>query len=172
VAPLILGCALAACSSNAAGGSTSGAVVDAGVADAAMSDADAAGYVLPDAIAVSPCTTSLAMACAMSGVGPCPPTVGAVVQDACAPGGARWFEERCGTYEVLVASGVDTSNEYYFDASSGALVAVVFRGISGAQGCVGGPVGYDPPGRCTPIGPFPTTPCARDAGSDVHEGGD
>jgi len=55
----------------------------------------------------------------------------------------------CGNYIVWTSSGTDTAISYYYDASTGQLVAAVNAVIPSGDYCVGGPSNFVPPTNCT-----------------------
>jgi hypothetical protein len=72
------------------------------------------------------------------------------------------YRVECGAYNLDWRAYVDTGNRYYYDAASGALVAIVETGDApGALGCVAGPsTGFSPP--VCPQGP---NLCEADGGT-------
>ncbi|MGD0525483.1 MAG: hypothetical protein ABSE49_10085 [Polyangiaceae bacterium] len=70
----------------------------------------------------------------------------------------------CGNYNVLLVSAYASEGIvlYYYDASTGALVAVVERG--GAAGCVGGTSDFVEPSNCDPETALPTHVCSDGEG--------
>ena len=166
-----VGLALAACSGNA---TSNNATPDSGAPDSALDgatqDADAAPP--PDAADsgdAAVCPESLAKACDVQ-LGPgefgisCIDTWQQVLTDTryC---GTTLVETQadCGAYRALTVTNVDVSDTYYYDAASGALVAVVTNGFAGGGLCAGGPANFMEP---TCSAPHTLDPCAVDAGSE------
>ncbi|HEX8951068.1 MAG TPA: hypothetical protein VF945_04450, partial [Polyangia bacterium] len=86
---------------------------------------------------------------------PCAPTLGDARARFCPPdGGVNGrlpITADCGAFFVLYVSDVDVSEDFYYDAVTGALVAVieVSANFSGSPACDGGPAMFTPP-RCQP----------------------
>jgi len=82
----------------------------------------------------------------------------------CNPNGVRSSEYDCGGYHVLRQIGVDSGATFYYDGTSGALVAIVTNSIAGAK-CVGGPAtGFSPPSCSAATNPPPPPQCIVDGG--------
>jgi hypothetical protein len=61
----------------------------------------------------------------------------------------RYFEYDCGGYHVLRAVAIDSSGDYYYDGTSGTLVAILYND-EGTLSCAAGPAaGFTPPSGCT-----------------------
>jgi hypothetical protein len=54
----------------------------------------------------------------------------------------------CGGYHVVTVSVIDVSGTYYYDATTGMLVAIVHAGLGGTE-CVAGPAGGFTLPKCT-----------------------
>ena len=52
---------------------------------------------------------------------------------------ARILFATCGSLNLMAINGVDTGTSYFFDATSGALAAVVVLGDPNGFSCVAGP---------------------------------
>jgi hypothetical protein len=78
----------------------------------------------------------------------------------------------CGGYHVLAVHAVDASLSYYYDATSGALTAIVFaNGSTGTTTCTAGPAGGFTLPTCTGTVSEPLQQCL-DGGADAIAGGD
>lgn len=69
------------------------------------------------------------------------------------------YSADCGAYRALLVVGAHSDFAYYYDKTSGALVAVVYGGstYSGPQ-CVGGPADFKRPSNCPTFKAFITCP--------------
>jgi hypothetical protein len=114
------------------------------------------------------CAMSVAQACARdSGPGGCDLTWSAVLADRslCT---ANTIQSRnlvsvCGGYHVLSIFSIDGGTDFYYDGTTGALVAILGVGINSEPPCVGGPTaGFAPPSSCTTQTAPPQ--CTADAG--------
>jgi len=82
------------------------------------------------------------------------------------PAFSRWVtrsSEACEGFNWIVQGGTDTRTTYYFDATSGNLVAVIASGpgFPSPYSCVAGPTTFPRP-NCSD----PGRTCALDGGSD------
>jgi hypothetical protein len=116
------------------------------------------------------CAMTIAQACARdAGGGGCDLTWSAVLEDSslCAssatlPHYAVWT---CGGYDVLSIRYIDGGSDFYYDGTTGALVAILGVGINGGNPCAGGPaVGFTPPSDCNTIWTSPPQ-CTSDPGN-------
>jgi hypothetical protein len=114
------------------------------------------------------CRMSVEQACAGFAPVTCDLTWSAVQTDTslCTPNpiGSRDFVNDCVGYHVLGIYGIDSGTQFYYDGTTGALVAIVDVGLEAAPPCVGGPTaGFAPPSGCT----TETSPpqCPGDAGN-------
>jgi hypothetical protein len=76
------------------------------------------------------------------------PSVGGI-----GPFGARVFfsSQACEGFNWVASGGVDASATYYYDATSGNLVAVIFSGdASGSGSCAAGPTTFQRPNSSDP----------------------
>jgi len=116
------------------------------------------------------CAMSVEQACARdSGPGACDLTWSAVLADRSLCTGdtiySRNLVAACGGYQVLSIFSIDGGSDFYYDGTTGALVAILGVGITASTPCIGGPVaGFARPSSCTTQTPPPQ--CAGDAGSD------
>lgn len=116
------------------------------------------------------CAMSVAQACARdSGPGACDLTWSAVLADSslCTTNTieSRYLVSACGGYHVLSYLFIDGGSNFYYDGTTGALVAILGLGINASHPCIAGPTaGFALPSGCT----TETSPprCAGDAGSD------
>jgi len=117
------------------------------------------------------CDMSAAQGCSYAS--PCELTWSTVLTDQalCAPNAARFDPNiyDCGGYHVLkeTALGPGGTAFYFYDQTSGALVAIVDVGDT-QPSCVGGPsTGFARPPGCAGTGNAPAPPqCATDGGSE------
>ncbi len=116
------------------------------------------------------CGMSVEQVCARdSGPGACDLTWSAVLADSslCT---ARTIQSRnlvsaCGGYHVLSYFFLDGGSDFYYDGTTGALVAILGVGINASPPCIGGPTaGFVPPSGCA-TGTSPPQ-CSGDAGGD------
>ncbi len=118
------------------------------------------------------CPMSAASACPMSSDFPCDATWAQTQTDPnlCLPGGAgvgRTNEYDCGGYHVLHEVSIDGGLDIYYDATTGAPVALVWL-VYGthAPSCVGGPPAFTLPSGCPDPDTSPLVPqCRPDAGT-------
>ncbi len=130
-----LGCALVACTK-------SGGANDLAIPNAVLACPPLTSY----------CDHALAWA-------PCEPTLADARAHLCSPdGGVSPFGPRattadCGAYRVLSVNGVDGGEQFYYDAASGALVAVISQSANfgGSSQCDGGPATFTPPACQPPV---------------------
>jgi hypothetical protein len=55
----------------------------------------------------------------------------------------------CGPYKVRELLNADVGTVYYYEATSGALVAIILMGPNNTFRCLGGPTTFVLPGDCT-----------------------
>jgi hypothetical protein len=106
-----------------------------------------------------------AMPQGQGGLTSCAPTWSAVIPEAgnCARMIAEWTQD-CGPYKSRWLVQADVGTVYYYDATSGALVAIVSLTNPLVQRCLAGPGDFVIPTSC---GPVQSTPCSpADAGAD------
>lgn len=112
------------------------------------------------------CAMTAQQVCSAFATDECDSTWSMVLADAslCASSiDSRYFEFDCGGYHVLRAVAIDSSADFYYDGTSGALVAIV-NNDEGASSCHGGPAtGFTPPSGCTNT-TSPPPNCAVDGG--------
>jgi|HubBroStandDraft_2_1064218.scaffolds.fasta_scaffold24338_4 hypothetical protein len=117
------------------------------------------------------CAMSVEQACARdSGPGGCDLTWSAVLADnsLCSANTirSRNLVSVCGGYDVLGIFAIDGGTDFYYDGTTGALVAILGVGINSEPPCVGGPTaGFAPPAGCTTPETSPPQ-CTGDAGGD------
>jgi hypothetical protein len=115
------------------------------------------------------CAMSVAQACARdSGPGGCDLTWSAVLADSslCAASASlpRNRVSACGGYHVLSIFYLDGGSDFYYDGTTGALVAILGVGIDSEPPCAAGPTaGFAPPAGCTTQTAPPQ--CTGDAGN-------
>lgn len=117
----------------------------------------------------SACPESLAKACAKQvqpgqlGVS-CIDTWDHVLTDQRYCGGLAEYQADCSAYRSLAVVNVDSSYTYYYDKTTGALVAIYTNGPGGnGPQCLAGPAGFKLP-KCGASQPL--APCPEDAGTD------
>ena len=158
VAPSLFAALFAvACGSSSSPGSTSPpSGVDSGADAAIASGGDAAidspPLKLGDGGALA-CGQGAAAYCAAH---PC--TESAALADVCAHYPASSFTLGCGGLDALTDGVEDASSTYYFDPSTGDLVAVVDSGsggpnVGGVETCVAGPATFIAP-KCPSLAPM------------------
>jgi hypothetical protein len=155
-----LALATVACSST-----TSSTPAADGGADATVDGAS------PEGSITVTCTRTAATACAASSTADCPyPTFAAArAASCCGATGCtvKVTSSPCGGYDVAELQGVDTVTTYYFDHTSGDLVATVHFGATmiGGNECNAGPATFDAP-NCTRAS-FACVPDVADASVDA-----
>jgi len=154
----VLALAAVACSTS----STDASPTDAGAADSADGTVGQC-----DTPVFAKCTQGVDAACRALG---CPYRTFA---DALAVCGLVELQH-CGDFDIAGAASGDVGTLYYFDATTGALVARVASTLC-ASTCAGGPSTFVPP-TCTPTpiscpipdaGPGPTRDADPDSGTDA-----
>ena len=146
---------------TAGSGGTGGTIVDGSSDAGAQGNPDADGGVLA-------CAMSVERACARDGgPGACDLTWSAVLADSslCATGTtqSRNLVSTCGGYHVLSYFFLDGGSDFYYDGTTGALVAILGVGINASPPCIGGPMaGFAPPSGCNTG--FEPPQCTGDAG--------
>jgi hypothetical protein len=154
------------CSSSLPGGDGAGG--HAGNGTAGVSGGGAGGQGIPGTDGgVLACRMSVEQACAGFAPVSCDLTWSAVQTDTslCTPNniGSRIYVSDCVGYHVLGYYGIDSGTDFYYDSTTGALVAIVDVGFEAAPPCVGGPTaGFVPPSDCTTQTAPPQ--CTGDAG--------
>lgn len=96
------------------------------------------------------CTMSIAAYCAGKATAECVPTWSAVLADTSFCGGQSTVGEMdyaCQPYQVRLLNDVDEGTVSYYDANSGALLAIVTVGMGGGD-CLGGPTTFTVPTTC------------------------
>jgi hypothetical protein len=117
------------------------------------------------------CNKSVAQYCSSSGPDTCDHTWSAAQTDlALCPAGSGGYDHTheydCGGYHALRLVGIDSGSRFYYDGTSGALIAIVDDGLGGTN-CGGGPsTGFVPP-TCAAAASMMLPPqCAADGGVD------
>ena len=137
---------------------TSDAAPEAGDAGRAGDAGDAA----PAALA---CSLTIQQFCAQTDPGPgvvaarCDANLATARSDQRLCGGLGG-EQSCGTYDVVVAAGIDSGDLYYYASAGGMLVAVVGYFIPGGRSCIAGPPSFTPPAAasCGAVAHLPVCP--------------
>ena len=113
-----------------------------------------------------PCFESLVGYCAKWDASSCRTTWQGVRADppCAAANGLRILFASCGSLNLMAINGVDTGTSYFFDATSGALVAVVELGDPAGFGCIAGPSCFT--WKC---GPFKEWSCADGGAPDAGD---
>jgi hypothetical protein len=96
------------------------------------------------------CTMSIAAYCAGRTDAECAPTWSAVLADTSFCGGQSTVGEMdyaCQPYQVRLLNDIDVGTHSYYDANSGALLAIVTVGMGGG-GCLGGSTNFTAPANC------------------------
>jgi hypothetical protein len=117
---------------------------------------------------VFPCGMTVAQKCASIAPETCDLTWSAVQTDTslCTANTttARHLEHDCVGYHVLGTYGIDSGTEFYYDSTTGDLVAILNVGV-GSNACVGGPAdGFTHPLGCS-NSYLPPPDCAVDGGN-------
>jgi hypothetical protein len=115
------------------------------------------------------CAGSLAVGCKANNFADCPPTWDAA-NSFCVmhAGGYGFAQSDCGTYLRFHVENIDVGCSYYYEKTTGHLVAVFCDGYMGDTTCLGGPLGFTEPA----CGPVVYAPCAPlDAGVGAGDGG-
>ncbi len=145
------------------GGGQTGGGAGVGVAGGGVGGQGNPGY---DA-GILACAMSVEQACAgLASTEPCDLTWSAVLADSslCPAVFEHVLISTCGGYRLLVLADLDGGSVFYYDSTTGALVAILSAGINSASPCVGGPAGgFDPPSGCTTSSSEPPQ-CAGDGG--------
>jgi hypothetical protein len=117
------------------------------------------------------CNMSVAQYCSSSGPDTCDHTWSAAQTDLalCTAGAGGYhhtYEYDCGGYYALRQVDIDSGSTFYYDGTSGALIAIVDDGL-GETNCGGGPsTGFVPP-TCSAAASTTLPPqCAADGGVD------
>jgi hypothetical protein len=115
------------------------------------------------------CGMSIEQVCGGASAGSCDLTWSAVLADSSLCVASMAFSRNlvsdCGGYHVLNLFFLDGGSAFYYDGTTGALVAIVGIGINAGSPCVGGPAGgFVPPSGCA-TGTSPPQ-CTGDAGGD------
>jgi hypothetical protein len=118
----------------------------------------------PEASALPTCSQTLAVGCMNQNLGHCPSTWDAAIVFCVAYAADYAFAQTdCGAYRRWHVENVDVGCSYYYDKTSGDLVAVFCTGATGNTTCLGGPSGLTEPSCPAPE----YNPCVpTDAGSD------
>lgn len=115
-----------------------------------------------------PCEQSIAQACPLAG--DCVLTWEQAQSDAafCALAApAKPLHADCGAYHAVTLPYVDAATTYYYDVSSGMLVAIVTaNGLSDGTTCTAGPTGGFTAPICAGAGSEPLARCLADGGTD------
>ena len=96
------------------------------------------------------CTMSIAAYCAGRTDAECAPTWSAVLADTSFCGGqsaGAEMDSACDPYQVRLLNYIDVGTVSYYDANSGALLAIVTVGMGGGV-CLGGSTNFAIPGTC------------------------
>jgi hypothetical protein len=96
------------------------------------------------------CTMSIAAYCAGKATAECVPTWSAVLADTSFCGSQSTVGEMdyaCQPYQVRLLNDVDEGTVSYYDASGGALLAIVTVGMGGGS-CLGGSTNFTMPATC------------------------
>lgn len=110
------------------------------------------------------CGMSVEQACATVATDTCDLTWSAVQTDITLCGYLH-FESECVGYHVLGANSVDVGTGFYYDSTSGALIAIV-NNNNAAISCFAGPSGgFTPPSGCSNV-TSPPPQCIVDAGNE------
>jgi hypothetical protein len=149
--------------------SACGTKVTAGAGGSGAGGSDAGSGSDAGGSASAPCPETLAAACAV-GEGPgefgvsCAETWQLAITDTHYCGGGIGEQQAdCGAYRARITINVDVAFTYYYDATTGSLVAVFGTGYDGQTSCVGGPTTFVAP---TCAASQPLDPCSTDAGAE------
>jgi hypothetical protein len=80
-------------------------------------------------------------------------------------GGVRYYVFDCPGYHVLYGVTVDVATTFLYDATSGALVAIVNTNNAG-ETCVGPSAGFVLPAGCDALNAAPPPQCLADGGAE------
>lgn len=95
------------------------------------------------------CQVSLEAWCARNAWPRCTGDWASTVTNPAATGGSGcWYAASCDSYNLLFDQGIDSGERYYYDKSTGQLVAIMMTGNGGIT-CLGGPPDFAFPSACS-----------------------